>query len=76
MTPAALSFHAELYRQLEGHYHVPLHPEPRAHAPLINHARTCVVGCTCGWRTPPDTTDSDTTFTWHYAIAHVTEGRL
>jgi hypothetical protein len=46
-----------------------------SHAPLFNalHATlehdgiTMIVGCTCGWQTPPGTTDSDTAFSKHAA---------
>lgn len=30
---------------------------------------TRIVGCTCGWRTPPGTTDSDDAYAAHVAIA-------
>lgn len=39
------------------------------HAPRIDQAATQIVGCTCGWRTPAGTTDSDVTYTEHLALA-------
>lgn len=48
--------------------------ERREHAPLIALDLTRVVGCTCGWRTPLEATNSDTTHTIHATIARVTEG--
>jgi len=38
------------------------------HAPRITLDRTRIVGCICGWRTPPGTTDSDDAFAVHVAI--------
>ena len=35
------------------------------HAPRITQDRTRIVGCTCGWRTPPGVTDSDAAFAQH-----------
>ena len=35
------------------------------HAPQIALDRTRIVGCTCGWRTPFGTTDSDAAFAMH-----------
>ncbi len=46
----------------------------REHAPRISLDLTRVLGCTCGWRTPCDVTDSDTAFTCHAAIARIVEG--
>lgn len=51
------------------HFH-----EAREHAPRINHAITQIVGCTCGWRTPPGAENSDDTYSMHVAIARVVEG--
>jgi hypothetical protein len=46
------------------------------HAPRITQDRTRIVGCTCGWRTPSGTTDSDDAFAAHCAIERlVEEGR-
>lgn len=44
---------------------------PRKHAPriVLDHPR--IVGCTCGWRTPLGTTDSDDVYAEHYALATV-----
>lgn len=39
---------------------------PRGHAPLITQLR--IIGCTCGWETPPGTADSETALAKHYAI--------
>jgi hypothetical protein len=47
---------------------------PREHSPLIARDWPRIVGCTCGWRTPSNATDSDTTFTEHAAFARVVEG--
>jgi hypothetical protein len=38
------------------------------HEPRIVLDRTRIVGCTCGWQTPPGTTDSDGAFAAHVAI--------
>jgi hypothetical protein len=43
------------------------------HAPRITLDRTRIVGCTCGWRTPAGTTDSDDTFAGHVAIVRAGE---
>lgn len=40
----------------------------RDHAPLIARDRTRVVGCTCGWRTAPGTTDSDDAYVIHATV--------
>ena len=37
------------------------------HAPRISHDRTRITGCTCGWLTPPGTTDSDDAYSLHAA---------
>jgi hypothetical protein len=39
------------------------------HAPRISLDLTRIVGCVCGWRTPPGTTASDDAFADHVAIA-------
>jgi hypothetical protein len=44
------------------------------HAPILTKDLARIIGCVCGWKTPPDATDSDTTYTWHVALARVTEG--
>ena len=41
----------------------------RSHSPLIDKNITRIVGCVCGWRTPPGASDSDDEFTVHHAIA-------
>ena len=53
------------------------HP-PRALTtePVLNHAprikrdqdRTQIVGCACGWRTPPGVTDSEAAFIQHATV--------
>ena len=52
----------------------------RGHAPLIARDALMIVGCTCGWRTPPDTTDSDDAFAAHCAISRtvdqIVEGKV
>ena len=40
----------------------------RGHLPLIAADRTRIVGCTCGWRTPSGTTDSDDTYVAHATV--------
>jgi len=45
----------------------------RAHAPRINRALTQIIGCTCGWRTPPGTANSDDTYSMHLAIVRAAE---
>ena len=45
----------------------------REHAPLITLDLTRILGCTCGWRTPLEATDSDVTYTVHATIARVAE---
>ena len=47
------------------------------HAPVIMRDRGIwvrVSGCTCGWRTPPDATDSDDAYAAHVAIARAAKG--
>jgi len=41
---------------------------PTTHAPRITRDLTRIVGCTCGWRTPSGTTDSDDAYALHYAL--------
>ncbi len=58
--------------QIESLCHVPANPvqrshAPRDHAPRISIDRSRITGCTCGWTTPPGTTDSDDAY-----VAHVT----
>ena len=38
------------------------------HAPRITQDRTRIVGCACGWRTPPGVTDSEAAFVQHAAV--------
>jgi hypothetical protein len=38
---------------------------------LANEKTPRIVGCTCGWRTPPDATDSDDAFVTHAALARL-----
>ena len=40
---------------------------PATHAPRIVLDRPRIVGCACGWRTPPGTTDSDDAYALHVA---------
>ena len=42
-------------------------PAPRDHAPRITLDRTQLVGCACGWLTPPGTADSDDAYAVHAA---------
>lgn len=57
-------------------------PILHAHSPLIvcgvpgTQIWSRIVGCSCGWRVPPDVADSDTAMSEHVAIALITEGRL
>ncbi len=48
------------------------------HQPLFtrNKGVAEIIGCTCGWRLPPGTTDSDTALSTHIARARVTAGAL
>lgn len=46
----------------------------RDHAPLFSLDMTRVLGCSCGWRTPPGTEDSDAASAAHVASARVVEG--
>lgn len=43
-------------------------PTPRPHAPRISIDRTRIIGCSCGWRTPPGTTDSDDAYVLHATV--------
>lgn len=45
----------------------------RGHAPILDLDRTFISGCTCGWKTPPGSTDSDDTFALHYACVRALE---
>lgn len=61
--------------QIESLCRVPTNPPqssaaPREHAPRISIDRTRITGCTCGWITPPGTTDSDDAYVAH--VTHVT----
>lgn len=38
------------------------------HTPRISLDHTRITGCTCGWRTPPGTTDSDDAYSLHAAV--------
>ena len=57
----------------------PLPPRDVQHAPQMTQDLvglglwTRIVGCTCGWRTPLGTTDSDNAFASHVAIAKAGE---
>lgn len=42
---------------------------PRDHSPQINRDASRIVGCTCGWRTPTGTANSDDVYAAHIAIA-------
>lgn len=44
------------------------------HTPRISLDLTRIVGCSCGWRTPEGTTDSDDAIVMHIAIARIAEG--
>lgn len=35
------------------------------HAPRITLDPPHIIGCTCGWRTPQGTTDSEDAYSWH-----------
>lgn len=54
--------------QIEVMCRAPADPAPRSHAPLITRDRTRIVGCTCGWRTPAGTTDSDDAYVAHATV--------
>ena len=54
--------------QIEALCRAGLTREPRDHAPRVTRDRTRIVGCTCGWRTPPGTTDSDDAFIEHATV--------
>ena len=41
---------------------------PHGHAPRIALDRTRIVGCTCGWLTPPGTADSDDAYIEHATV--------
>jgi hypothetical protein len=49
------------------------HTGATEHAPRITLDLTRIVGCTCGWRTPPDTADSDVALAVHVALAKAGE---
>ena len=38
------------------------------HTPRLTQDRSRIVGCTCGWRTPPGTTNSDDAFVAHATV--------
>jgi hypothetical protein len=42
------------------------------HSPRLALDRTRIVGCTCGWRVPPGTANSDDAYAVHAAHATVT----
>lgn len=48
---------------------LPPEAKPQEHTPRITLDATMIVGCACGWRTPPGTTDSDDAFASHCAIS-------
>ena len=52
---------------MNSHDHKGRSKQQQRHAPQIDHSATRIVGCTCGWLTPPGTTDSD-----HAYVAHAT----
>ena len=41
---------------------------PTTHTPRIARDLTRIIGCTCGWRTFPGTTDSDDAYAVHLAL--------
>ena len=43
-------------------------PTTGDHAPRITQDRTRIVGCACGWRTPPGVTDSEAAFIQHATV--------
>jgi len=61
---ASLAIKDEIDRRFPIPEDAPLNP--RGHAPLITQLR--IIGCTCGWETPPGTADSETALAKHYAI--------
>lgn len=61
-------FRAEMRRRHEQEKALKRRPlTARDHAPRITQDRTRmrIVGCACGWRTPPGVTDSDAAFAQH-----------
>jgi putative lipoic acid-binding regulatory protein len=44
---------------------------PVTHSPLISRDAARIIGCTCGWRTPPGVSDSDYALAAHVAIANI-----
>lgn len=61
---AVLAIKDEIDRRFPIPEDAPLNP--RGHAPLITQLR--IIGCTCGWETPPGTADSETALAKHYAL--------
>lgn len=51
------------------------HGDAQGHAPRITLDRTRIVGCSCGWQTPPGTTDSDDAIAMHIAIVRTGGGK-
>lgn len=49
---------------------LPSEASPIEHAPLLGRG-PMIVGCSCGWRTPPGTTNSDEAHSAHVAAAQV-----
>ena len=43
-------------------------PTAHKHAPRVTQDRTRIVGCACGWRTPPGVTDSEAAFIQHATV--------
>lgn len=43
-------------------------PSKHDHAPRITQNCTRIVGCACGWRTPPGVTDSEAAFVQHATV--------
>lgn len=59
-------FRAEMRRRAEQEKALKRRPQTaRDHTPRITQDRTRIVGCACGWRTPPGVTDSDAAFAQH-----------
>jgi hypothetical protein len=43
-------------------------PSVAGHEPIVTADLLRIFGCSCGWKTPPDITDSDVEFTRHVAM--------
>ncbi|HSX22386.1 MAG TPA: hypothetical protein VLE97_06375 [Gaiellaceae bacterium] len=46
----------------------PSRSDVREHSPRIATDRTRIVGCSCGWRTPPGTPDSEEAYVEHVTV--------